>query len=178
MKTLIIYTSIHHQNTFKIAQVLAKTLNARLMKVDEVKPEEIIKYDLVGFGSGIYMWKHHQSLLELVDKFPAVQNSVSYENLSVSEPTLKNQNTSNKVNGGIQTFIFSTSGAGGGITLHKTLKTKLINKGFKIIGGFNCKAWDTFGPLKLIGGINKGHPDKQDLEKAREFAKKLLRNSN
>jgi flavodoxin len=55
------------------------------------------------------------------------------------------------------------------------LKEKLENKGMKVLGGFSCKAWDTYGPFKLMGGINKGRPNEEDLKKAREFAKGLLR---
>ena len=69
-KTLIICQSIHHGNTMKIAKVLADELNAEIKKPSEVKNEELDKYDLIGFGSGIYDDKHHNSLLNLVDKLP------------------------------------------------------------------------------------------------------------
>ena len=32
-----------------------------------------------------------------------------------------------------------------------------------IVGRFSCKEFDTFGPLKLIGGVSKGHPDEKDI---------------
>ena len=37
MKTLIIYVSIHHQNTAKIAQVLAEVLQADLKNPAEIE---------------------------------------------------------------------------------------------------------------------------------------------
>jgi flavodoxin len=152
MKTLIIYKSIHHQNTEKIAQIIAKILNADLSKPEKTKEKDLKDYDLIGFGSGIYAWKHHQSILNLVNN-------------------LNNKKKNNKKNK--KAFIFSTSGSGNTKINHQVLRKKLKEKGFKIKAEFNCKGWDTFGPLKLIGGINKQRPNKKDLDKARQFAEKL-----
>lgn len=43
------------------------------------------------------------------------------------------------------------------------------------MGEFSCKGFDTFGLFKLIGGISKGHPDKNDLDNAKTFLKELER---
>lgn len=48
-----------------------------------------------------------------------------------------------------------------------------MNRGFSVVGEFSCKAWDTWGPLKLVGGTNKGGPNADDLEEARVFARGL-----
>lgn len=148
MKTLIIYKSIHHQNTQKIAQVLAKELEAKILDVSQAKKEDLEDFDLVGFGSGIYMWRHHKQLLDFVDRLPVFN--------------------------GKKAFIFSTSGMKFFTQrFHRPLKEKLSNKGFKIVGDFNCPGWDTFGPLKIFGGVNKGRPNEKDFQLAREFAKKI-----
>jgi flavodoxin len=55
MKTLIVYTSIAHGNTEKVAQVMAEVLGADLAKTQETKPERLAGYDLIGFGSGTTM---------------------------------------------------------------------------------------------------------------------------
>jgi flavodoxin len=146
MKTLIVYASIHHQNTEKVAKVMAEELGAALMPVSQVQSRILSDYDLIGFGSGIYFMKHHKTLLRFVETLPAV--------------------------GGNPAFIFSTSGEGG-IGKHAALKEKLVDRGFVIVGEFSCKGWDTFGPMKLIGGINKGRPNAEDLEGARVFARGL-----
>jgi flavodoxin len=139
MKTLIVYTSVHHQNTEKVAKVMAEELEADLVPVSEAQPATIGSYDLVGFGSGIYF----------VETLPATT--------------------------GKRAFIFSTSGQGGN-ERHAALKEKLMNRGFSIVDEFSCKAWDTWGPMKLIGGINKGRPNADDLEGARLFARGLKTN--
>jgi len=71
-------------------------------------------------------------------------------------------------------FIFSTSGSADYLGAHKELRQRLGDKGFKIIGEWNCKAFDSFGPLRLLGGINKGKPDERDIDSAKRFAKGLL----
>jgi len=156
MKTLIIYESIHHCNTEKIAKVMAEVLNAKLIKSNEVNINKLYKYDLIGFGSGIYFGKHHENLLNLIDKIPLMKNK--------------------------KAFIFATSGVGNGILqlpyycdFNRLLKKKLLEKGFDIIGKFSCRGYDTYGLLKYIGGISKGRPNEKDLENARNFAKNLRR---
>lgn len=149
MKTLIIYLSIHHNNTKKIAKAIARVLKADLVKVEKAKPMLLKNYDVVGFGSGIYMWKHHQSLLDFVKKIPKQNNK--------------------------KAFIFSTRGAKMIKTGHSKLKSLLITKGFSIIDEFSCPGWDTFGPLKFVGGLNKKKPDKKDIIKAQDFALEILK---
>ena len=146
MKTLILYTSVHHQNTEKVAKVMAEELGADLVSIDQAQPETITAYDLIGFGSGIYYMKFHKTLLEFVGALTIVT--------------------------GKRAFIFSTSGDGG-IQRHAALKEQLVNRGFSIVGDFSCNGWDTWGPLKLVGGTNKGRPNEQDLQEARVFARGL-----
>ena len=146
MKTLIVYTSVHHQNTENVAKVMAEALEADLISVANAKPEMPANYDLVGFGSGIYFGKHHKTLLKFVEMLPPVTQK--------------------------QAFLFSTSGDGK-INHHAALKEKLVNKGFAVVDEFCCKGWDTVGPLKIFGGINKGRPDENDRAAARAFARGL-----
>jgi len=129
---------------------MAKALNAKIVKSNDVNPREVGEFDLVGFGSGIYFGKHHKKLFELLDKMPTFDNK--------------------------KAFIFSTRGSGLKTIYHQSLRNKLKQKGFQIIGEFSCSGWDTFGVLKIIGGIKKGHPDKSDLKKAKKFAKSLFIN--
>lgn len=148
MKALIIYVSEHHGNTEKVADRMAKVLGARLMEVSATDPSNLKKYDLIGFGSGIYNGGFHKDLLELVERLPRMRKKA---------------------------FIFSTSGTG--LWLFNMSKSRLNRmleeKGFSITGEFSCRGWDTNGLLRLIGGLNKGRPDKDDLREAEEFAKKL-----
>ncbi|HIE43486.1 MAG TPA: flavodoxin, partial [Candidatus Omnitrophica bacterium] len=78
MKTLIICISIHHKNTEKIAKVMAKVLEAKLLKPHKVDINTLSRYDLIGFGSGIYYHKHHGSLLNLVERLPDLKGKKAF----------------------------------------------------------------------------------------------------
>jgi flavodoxin len=149
MKTLIICFSYHHKNTEKIASAIAKTLGAEVKAPSEVDLNGLSDYDLVGFGSGISFGSHYKVLLDFADKLPAVT--------------------------GKKAFIFSTSGQTGNTTkFHRKLREKLESKGFTVAGDFNCGGFDTYGLLKIVGGIQKGHPDEEDLKQAEAFAQTLM----
>ncbi|MDV3428346.1 MAG: flavodoxin family protein [Bacillota bacterium] len=149
MKTLIIYTSVHHGNTEKIGKIIAESLNADMVKAKDFNLENLSSYDLIGFGSGIYMSKFHQSITDLIENMPMISNK--------------------------KAFVFSTSGMGK-IEYNKPLEKKLEEKGLKVIGSFACKGFDTVGPFKLIGGIAKGRPNDEDIEKATEWGLTLGKN--
>jgi flavodoxin len=150
MKTLIIYTSVHHGNTEKVAGVMASILNARLLQVKQATASMLDKYDLIGFGSGIYFGRHHKHLLNFIDMLPITRNK--------------------------RAFIFSTSGLRKIRFLHnfdEPLKEKLRLKGFDIIGEFSCRGLDTYRATKLVGGVNRGRPNAEDLRQVEVFAKDL-----
>ena len=148
MKTLICVASFHHGNTRKIADAMAGVLNADVTHPNRVTPDLIAQYDCVGFGSGIYFRRHHESLFRLPDRLPQVP--------------------------GKKAFIFSTAG----FTLmkssfHKPLRTRLLANGFRVAGEFCCPGWDTYAIFGIFGGIHKGRPDERDLAAARSFAEGL-----
>lgn len=150
MKSIVILYSYHHRNTEKVAKAIAGVLGADIKWSEDVNPEELREYDLVGFGSGVYSAKHHESLLELADK--------------LSEVTDK------------KAFLFSTSGITGETKAakdHSSLREKLQSKGYQIVDEFQCKGFNTNSFLKLFGGINKGRPNTEDLKHAEEFAQNL-----
>jgi len=62
----------------KIARVIAPVLNAEIKKPSEVDPEDLITYDLVGFGSGIYSSTFHKSLICFAEKLSKVSNKKAF----------------------------------------------------------------------------------------------------
>lgn len=149
-KSLIIYKSVFHGNTKKVAKVMADVLNAKLAEPHEIGKDHLQEYDLIGLGSGIYSIKHHKDILNFVDELPKMK--------------------------GKKAFVFSTSGLRRIRIFHsfnKHLEKRLLEKGFDIVGEFSCRGFDNNGLLRLIGGINKGRPNENDLGRAREFARDL-----
>jgi flavodoxin len=158
IKSLLILFSYHHHNTEKIAKVFAKILDAQIKTPQQIRPEELQEYSLIGFGSGIDSEKHHKVLLSLVDRLPQVTNK--------------------------KAFIFSTYGAPElfmgkeyVVKNHSMLRNKLKSKGYIIVDEFSCAGLNTNSFLKLFGGINKGRPNSEDLKHAEEFANNLKQNT-
>lgn len=145
MKCLIIYVSVEHKNTEKVAKSMAEAIGADLVEAKNVDLANISGYDLVGFGSGIFKGLFHARLLRLVNELPQSKTKA---------------------------FIFSTSGFGK-TSYHEALRKLLEEKGYQVISDFACRGWDTYGPLKLLGGINRKRPNEDDLSSAKEFAKGL-----
>ena len=153
-KSLVVVYSYHHKNTEKIAHVIAKVLGAPVKTPQQVNPDEILEYDLVGFGSGIYSATFDASILDIADRLPQVNNKKS--------------------------FLFSTYGAPAFIANrefiennHSQIRKKLKSKGYMVIGEFGCAGWNTNSFLKYFGGLNKGKPDAEDLMNAEEFARDM-----
>jgi flavodoxin len=150
MKCLLIDYSYHHSNTQKIAETMAKVLEAEIKTPQQSSPEDSQNYDLVGFGAGIDSGKHYKVLLDYADTLPQI--------------------------GGKDAFIFSTAGMTGEKKLfkdHSALRKKLEAKGYHIVNEFQCKGFNTNVFLKYIGGMNKGRPNEEDLKAAEEFAQNL-----
>ncbi|MGD0716759.1 MAG: flavodoxin family protein [Halobacteriota archaeon] len=146
MKTLIVCVSQHHGNTKKIADAMAAVLGAEVRRPDDVNVEALAEYELIGFGSGIAFGKHYQPLLRWVETLPVLDKKA---------------------------FVFSTRGASRLGSQHRALKSKLEEKGLAVVGEFSCRGFDTYGLMKLVGGIARGRPNEQDLRDAEEFAKAL-----
>ena len=145
---LLILYSYHHNNTEKVANVMGKILNAQIRTPQQINPEDLHKFKLIGFGSGMYGEKHHKTLLDLAEKLLEVNNK--------------------------KAFLFSTSATTWELPQkHSTLKKKLEAKGYSIIGDFYCKGFNTNSFLKYFGGMNKNRPNASDLESAENFARQL-----
>ncbi len=153
MKSLLVLFSYHHNNTEKVAKVFAEVLGAQIKAPQQIDPQELQMYNLIGFGSGIYGAKHHKSLLDFADKLPQVHNK--------------------------KAFIFSTSALTGEDKIaddHSKIREKLQAKGYIILDDFQCKGFNTNSFMKFFGGMNKGRPNAKDLKHAEEFALNLKQN--
>ena len=64
MKTAIIYYSAHHGNTRKLVEAVAQGRDVTLIDALTAKSTDLSGYDLIGFASGIYFGKFHQSVVE------------------------------------------------------------------------------------------------------------------
>jgi flavodoxin len=154
-RTLIVLSSYHHKNTEKVGRAMAAAMDADISSPQDIRVDDLERYDLIGFGSGIYDAKHHLAILDLADRLPEVEGKAA--------------------------FIFSTSAIMGERKVagdHSALREKLSGKGYRIVDEFACKGYNTNSFLKYLGGMNKGHPDAEDLAEAGRFARRLRRDDS
>ena len=149
MKSLIVCVSKSHGNTRRVADRMAEVLDADVVEPESLDPEKLCRYDLVGFGSGIYYMALDPRLRSLIRRLPHVD--------------------------GIRAFTFFTSGAREIPLLDytKPVRNQLSAKGFEVLDSFSCRGFDTVGPFGFIGGINRGRPNDHDLDRAAAFAERL-----
>lgn len=149
MKILAVVESKHQGNTLKVAKAMAQVASVTITDIENAPKYNFHDYDIVGFGSGIYYGKHDKKLMDFVGKFC---DEKAY------------------------TFVFSTSGASEFLKNNSKLVKLLESKNKVVLGSFGCRAFDKFGPFKLIGGINKGHPDENDFKEAQKWIKNVIKN--
>lgn len=146
MKTIIVYKSIHLGSTKKIAEAMEKILGADIMEPGDFDVDEIMVYDMIGFGSGIYDDGFHSSILSLIDKIPDFRAK--------------------------RVFLFSTAGVIYDKS-HREIRNKLREKNAVIVDEFYCRGFNKNSFLKYIGGMNKGRPNQEDIKNAEQFAYNL-----
>lgn len=149
MRILTVVESKHLGNTLKIAQAMAEVAPITITNVENAPNYNFHDYDIVGFGSGIYYGRHDKDIMELVNNFC---DKKAYS------------------------FVFSTSGDSGFLKNNSTLVRLLEKKNKIVLGSFGCRAHNKYSFLKLIGGINKGHPDKNDYKQAQKFILDVIKN--
>ena len=145
MKTAVCYYSRHHGNTLKVLQAMAQEGEIDLIDVTARRAVHLEEYDCVGLASGIYGFAFEKSVLEFARQY-----------LPAGKPV----------------FFVYTYGVAKGEGA-KSPAAIAGEKGCPILGEFSCRGYDTFGPLRLVGGIAKGHPDAGELESARSFFRGL-----
>lgn len=149
-KVTIIYVSIHHQNTANLIADIKSMINAEVECINllDDKKFELPISDLLILASGIYFNDMHKLILKYID-----ENSFK----------------------GRMVAILCTCGSR--YRNHaKSVKKRLISKGAKYLGETYSRGFDTFGILKKIGGISKGHPNQEDVDRVAREINKIIDN--
>lgn len=145
MKSVIIYESKHHGNTKKVCDRIAADHKVELVEASNVTDTfNWSEYDLIGFASGITFKKFYPSVNEAAHLIPA----------------------------GKKVFFIYTC-ADNSQDFSANIQSIVKGKGSACIGVYGCKGFNTFGPLKFIGGMNKSNPNEDELRAASEFFEKM-----
>lgn len=143
---LILYASIHHQNTKKTVRRIAGHLNATVISVLDEPVLDIALYGLVIFASGIYCNHAHKKLIEWIKHLP-----------------LKEKKTMFLYTCGLRYLNYE-----------KEVKQLLIERKSDYVGSVYCRGYDTYGLLRYVGGIAKGHPNEKNMHKMINKIDRLL----
>lgn len=146
MKSAVIYYS-ETGNTEKVAKAIAGAIAGEIKRVEEVKPDELIDYDLIFIGTPVHGSRPAKKIGDFLDKLPQLS--------------------------GKKAAAFCTTHIGGDKMTFRIIKEKLEKRGVIFIDSFSCLGWSrligNFGPRIF----NRGCPNEEDLKKAVEFAKKI-----
>ena len=140
-KAIIIYASTHHGNTKKLVDAISEAHKIPAIDATRIPEADLSGYDLIGFASGIDFGKFY----EPVECF-----------LRRNLPE------------GKQVFFLYTC-AKPSHRFTESIKSEAGKKGAVCLGEFGCRGYNTYGPWKLIGGMNKNHPSEEELADALRF---------
>ena len=144
--SVIVYASTHHGNTFKLVKAIEERFRVDLVDACSEEIKDLSEYDLIGFASGIDFGKFYSSVEAFADKNLPAEKSVF--------------------------FLYTCAMDRKGFT--DSMKEIALNKGCEILGEYGCKGYNTYGPWKLIGGMNKKHPSEQEVAEALDFYESLI----
>ncbi len=138
-------------NTRKVAKAMAAVLNseghsARTISYRKVSHTDFQEPEILGVGAPCFESQAPSVVREYLWDLPNLDHK--------------------------KAFVFSTSGGAPGKVLYDLAKP-LMNKGAKVVGGFLCRG-TCFHPVPCLVGRFPERPNEQDLDKAKDFARKLL----
>ena len=145
-KIAVIYASKHHGSTRKLVDAIAQ--RHEITRIDAMQQSEadLSEYDVVGFASGIDFGKFYDCVEQFLD-----------ENLPDGKRVF---------------FLYTCAKPSDRFT--QSIKYKAAQKQAVVLGEYGCKGYNTYGPWKLIGGMNKHHPTTEEVEGAVQFFEALL----
>ena len=149
-KTVIIYASTHHGNTYQLVKAIAEKYQITLIDATEQQQADLSGYDLIGFASGIDFGKFYDSVEQFLK-----------ENLPQKKPVF---------------FLYTCAKTSNRFT--ESVRGEALKKDAVLLGEYGCRGYNTYGSWKLIGGMNKRHPNKAEINKAVQFYESLLKNQN
>ena len=150
MKYLVIFYS-ESGNTEQVARAIAGALGVEARRIDTIKPEDLVSYDLICIGTPVQGARPAKSVLKFIEAMPHLP--------------------------GKRVAIFCTMHLFGSKKVVKSARLLFEEKGLVFLGGFCCKGWSrlvaNFGPRMF----NRGRPSAKDLKMAEEFGRGLLASS-
>ena len=146
-KTVIVYASKHHGNTFKLIKAISDKYEIAIIDATKETHIDLQEYDIIGFASGIDFGKFYWEIENFAREKLPLQKEVF--------------------------FLYTCAMDREGFT--DSIKEIALEKEGTILGEYGCRGYNTYGPWKLIGGMNKSHPTENEIQECVNFYEKLLR---
>jgi len=145
-KAAIIYASTHHGSTRKLVEAIADKYEVVQIDATNCQQADLSGYDLIGFASGIDFGRFYDYVEQFLKK-----------NLPENKRIF---------------FLYTCAKVSNRFT--DSIKAAATQKGAVVLGEYGCKGFNTYGPWKVIGGMNKGHPSADETSKAVHFYESLI----
>ena len=145
-KAVIIYASTHHGSTRKLVEAIANQYGIDQIDATKQQYADLSQYDLIGFASGIDFGKFYDCVEQFLENKLPEKKQVF--------------------------FLYTCARVSNRFT--ETIKTAARKKGAVILGEYGCRGFNTYGPWKIIGGMNKGHPTQEEITEAVRFFESIL----
>lgn len=145
MNTAIVYVSLHHGSTKKLVDAISDKHDVTLIDAATMPTADLSGYDLIGFASGVAFGNLYKQMNAFIEK-----------NLPDSKRVF---------------FLFTCGRKAKDYSA--AMQALAVRKCCTVAGSYGCSGFDTYGPFKLVGGLNKGHPDESEIKGAVEFFERL-----
>ena len=146
MKAAIVYASTHHGNTRKLVEAIAKDYPVTLIDAEAVPEGDLSGYGMVGFASGIAWGRFYSSVEGFASACLPAGMPVCFLYTCAADS---------------RDFAAGSRGIAAA-------------RNAVCMETYACRGFNTYGPWKLLGGMNKGHPDAGELRGASEFFGRML----
>ena len=149
MRTIILYASRHHGNTKKLVDAIVEahpeidTLDVKALGKNEYP--NLHEYHLIGVATGIYYSEIDKDMARVLTNVLQPQDKVF----------------------GLMTYGGKNKWYGKDIDGICRMRQAIF------MGVYGCPGFDTWGPFKLAGGVQKGHPTAEEIKGAVDFFDKI-----
>ena len=144
-KKIIIFASKHHNNTYKLVKAISDKYEITTIDATKETFADLTEYDTIGFASGIDFGKFYEEIENFAEA-----------NLPIKKEVF---------------FLYTCAMERKGFT--NSIREIALKKDAIILGEYGCKGYNTYGPWKVIGGMNKKHPTEVEVKSAVEFFDKI-----
>lgn len=148
MKLCVIYDSFHKKNTEKVLLgVQAAQPDIELVKAKDFDEAVLEHADAVGFASGLYFGKLSKRLLAVIERVNSKETGPVFYMYTA---TIRNRR------------------------YERSLQKQTRLAGKRLLGIWFCRGYNSYGPFKLLGGVNRKRPNADDIKRAIAFVEGIM----